>query len=278
MGLTPQSYVRLSNTIGVFSVILLLFWVFAFIVIQVGDLKVFGKEITQTFYFSIVAILALMAAALILNIMMNLTRIAQNHDPDPLVASPRQNRRWIMKTVVAAFPILFLVLVGGDLLTSRQKESQLMAAAESIAEQYPKQQQHFSTYSFDRDWIQKTASYMEVLKEVEQAFNHVTLIVPEEIDGIKVQLGFTSYHSFKGHFVGPNEKDKEQELHKTDYIHRSSAEDRAYLNEVFMQDADKARFETDGDNYVLFLPVRVEGGQDYVLRFSNRSSYGKLGS
>ena len=79
-----RSLVRLSNIIGIIAIILLVYWVFVFISITVFGLKVFKENITETFYLSVVGILALMFGSLIINVMFNLTRIAEKHNLDAI--------------------------------------------------------------------------------------------------------------------------------------------------------------------------------------------------
>ena len=73
--------VKISNSIGLISIILLIYWVFTFVLIQVFGLKIFRQHLTESFLMSILGILALMGGALMLNIMFNLTRIAERAQP-----------------------------------------------------------------------------------------------------------------------------------------------------------------------------------------------------
>ena len=75
-----KTLVKLSNIIGTISIILLIYWVFTFVSIQVFGLRVFRENMTETFYMSVLGILALMSGALIINVMFNLTRIAEKHN------------------------------------------------------------------------------------------------------------------------------------------------------------------------------------------------------
>ena len=88
--MTPKQLVRISNIIGIVAILLLVYWVFSFITIEVFGLKVFKKNMTETFYLSVLGILALMAGALIINVMFNLTRIAQKHDNSEIIDKPNK--------------------------------------------------------------------------------------------------------------------------------------------------------------------------------------------
>jgi len=75
--MNSKKMVKLSNMIGFISVLALIYWIIIFITMEVFDLRVFKEHTTTTFYFSIMGILALMFGALIINVMFNLSRIAE---------------------------------------------------------------------------------------------------------------------------------------------------------------------------------------------------------
>lgn len=78
----PRKIVKLSNYIGLIAIFCLIYWVFTFICITVFDLKIFRERMTEVFLLSIFSIIAVMAGTLMLNIMFNLTRIAEKHNTD----------------------------------------------------------------------------------------------------------------------------------------------------------------------------------------------------
>jgi len=75
MHLYRDKIIALTNRVALVAMILLLYWVFIFISITVFDFKVFKENITETFYLSVIGILALLAGAVIVNVMFNLTKI-----------------------------------------------------------------------------------------------------------------------------------------------------------------------------------------------------------
>ena len=112
--MNPKKLVRLSNIIGTIAITLLIYWVFIFISYQVFGLKLFREKITETFFTSIVGILALMFGALITNVMFNLTRIAEKHNLDDVnpASTASQKLRWIL---ILSFPIVLGLLFFGRL-------------------------------------------------------------------------------------------------------------------------------------------------------------------
>ncbi|HET8736614.1 MAG TPA: hypothetical protein VFM69_08435 [Pricia sp.] len=80
--MNPKILIALCNKIGTISIVLLIYWVFINITVSVFGLKVFENRLAEIFYMSLWGILALMFGALILNVMLNLTRIANKHNDD----------------------------------------------------------------------------------------------------------------------------------------------------------------------------------------------------
>ena len=99
--MTPKQLVRISNTIGIIAILLLVYWVFSFVTIEVFGLKVFKKNMTETFYLSVLGILALMAGALIINVMFNLTRIAQKHEDNEI--QTKSNKKIFLFLIIMNF-------------------------------------------------------------------------------------------------------------------------------------------------------------------------------
>ncbi len=56
--MNPKQLVKLSNVIGIVSILLLMYWIFIFITIEVFGLKVFRENMTETFYMSVFGIVA----------------------------------------------------------------------------------------------------------------------------------------------------------------------------------------------------------------------------
>jgi len=119
-----KALVKLSNIIGITSIVLLVYWVFIFISITVFGLKVFRENLTETFYLSVVGILALMFGALIINVIFNLTRIAEKHNQDNNESKRTSKKLGIIFGL--SFPLVFGLLFGGDYLTSSKKEKMLI--------------------------------------------------------------------------------------------------------------------------------------------------------
>lgn len=264
--MNPKQLVRLSNIIGIIAIVLLIYWVFTFITIEVFGLKVFRENLTETFYMSVLGILALMAGALFINIMFNLTRIAQKHNQDELTTKSGKKVGWIL---LASFPILLLILFGGDYLTSKKKERLLVESAKSIIETNTKKSDHLVNYSFNEKWIIETEDILEILSKTDDNFPHVSILVKDSIDSEPVFLGFTAYYN-------GNLTDTIQPAKKT-FIRKTTQPERDYLNTVFEDGNNDYRYSSHDGRYELFYPF-MKGQKRIIIYFSEYQRYGKIGS
>lgn len=262
-----KSLVRLSNIIGIISIILLVYWVFVFISITVFGLKVFRENITETFYLSVVGILALMFGSLIINVMFNLTRIAEKHNQDDLNVS-KQTSKKLGISFALSFPLVLGLLFGGDYLTSKKKEKMLIASAKQIIENNKEKSVKLLNYSFIESWIIETDDILDLYSKTDKHFPHVSVIVTDSIDESQVFLGFREYYGNLNDTLLPIKKD---------FILKTTKVEREYLDKVFFKDLDEVKFSASDGRYELFYPYKKDGKR-IVLYFSDYQRYGKIGS
>ncbi len=265
--MNAKKIVKFSNIVCIIAVLLLCYWVFTFIVMEVFGLKVFRENITQSFYLSILGILALMFGALITNVMFNLTRIAEKHNADagePAGGTRRSKLRVI--GFIALFPLIGGMLFCGDYLTSRKKEVMLIKSAESIVSGNKKTLDEVKGYEFTGEWIGTLEDKLELLSAWDKNFRNVSVIVADEADGIPVLLVF-----------GNNYHDRKAKPRKADFIFQSDLRQRDYLNEVFAGERTGKKFFSGDGEYEMFYPIE-NGGKVFILYFQDRQRYGKIGS
>lgn len=264
--MNPKSLVKLSNYIGLTSIILLIYWVFTFITSEVFGFRVFRENLTETFYMSIIGILALMLGALIINIMFNLTRIAQKHNNDSF--SPSIGSRKKLLALAMGFPLIFIIQFGGDYLTTQRKKTLLLNSAQSIIEQNPQKIACLTTYQFTKTWISKTETVLDILSKTDSNFPQISVIVSDTLDQSPVLLGFRYYQGQITDTLPPR---------KNSYIQSTTPQERAYLKNIFTHQTNKIRFSAHDGRYELFYPV-TNNNQTIVLWFSEYQRYGKIGS
>ena len=261
-----KTLVKISNVVATLSILLLVYWVFVFVTVEVFGLKVFRENMSQTFAMSILGILALMGGSLMINIMFNLTRIAQKHNNDAILDDEKYSKK-IGVGLLMLFPLLFGLLFAGDYLTSRKKEVVLTNAAKSVLELNSEKSKNLAAYRFTEDWLIETDDTLSLMSETDSSFPSVFVIVKDSIDGSRVFLLFRDYRK-----VADGE-----ERSKKDYIFSTSKEERDYLDSVFDNGHTEKKFSAHDGSYKLFYPF-FDGNRRIVLYFTDFQNYGKIGS
>ncbi len=204
-----KTIVKLSNIVAAISIILLIYWVFIFVSIEVFGFKIFRENITQTFSMSIFALMALMGGSLMLNVMFNLTRIAQKHNNDEVVETKGISKNLGLLFLIS-FPLIFGLLFGGDYLTSKKKERMLIQTAKSIVETNSARAKEIANYQFSKDWLVRTDESLSLISKSERNFPDAAVIVNDSIDEAQTFLHFRSYISRSdkdGNEIAPDKKD-----------------------------------------------------------------------
>ena len=264
--MNPKQLVRISNTIGIIAIVLLIYWTFSFILIEVFGLKVFRQNMTESFYLSVLGILALMAGALMINMMFNLTRIAEKHNSD--LASSTKSKK-ILYSLIALFPLIAILLFVGDNLTSKKKENILVESAKFIIENNSEKSEKLLNYKFEEKYIIETSDILELFSKTDQHFPNVEVITKDTIDNSLVFLGFSSYY-----YIAKNDTSLPE---KKNFIFKTTQPEREYLNKFFNGETDKTRYSSYNGKYELFYPY-IKGNKRIILYFSERQRYGKIGS
>lgn len=265
--MNKKALVGLSNMIGVVSIVLLVYWVFVYICITVFGFKVFRENLTETFYLSVLGILALMAAALMVNIMFNLTRIAERHNRDEVSGENRSFKR-LGLVFGLSFPLVLALLYGGDYLTSSKKERKLVSAAKSIIESNLDKSTTLVNYSFTEEWLLQANDILNLYGGTDTHFPNVFVIVADSIDGSEVFLGFQDYYGWLNDTISPS---------KMSFLQKTTEAEREYLTTVFQGNNDDVRFSAHDGHYELFYPY-FKNGKKIVFYLSEYQRYGKIGS
>ena len=294
--MNAKKLVKATNIIGMVAVTLLVYWVFALILIQVFGLKVFREHITEIFLMSILGILAVMGGTLMLNIMLNLTRIAERGQEEEV----RGGRKTVY-LLLAVFPILAALLFGGNYLTIRQKRDILTQSSERIVKDNPAQLDALADYRFDLAYIKKSSEILDLMAKDDLSFKSAMIIVQDKIDNKPVYLAFpadsrlnvggeavpaasqneavpAANQNVEGNdnFVMDRNGEKVM-VKKTDYVYSPNLKEREYLQKVFAGQTQEMRYEAEDGHYSLCHPYR-KNGKTIVLCFSDYQEYGKIGS
>ena len=198
--------------------------------------------------------------------MFNLTRIAQKHNADEFQKPIAKKLIW---SLVSIFPLIAILLFGGDHLTSKKKENLLIKSAKSVIETNESKSDKLIDYIFDEKYIIETSKTLELFSNTDKNVPNVTVIVKDTIDKSPVFLGFDKYYN-------GNLKDTIAPR-KMDYIQQTTESERKYLKSVFENNNNEIRYSSHDGNYELFYPYK-KGNKKIVLYFSDQQRYGKIGS
>ena len=294
--MNAKKLVKATNIVGMVAVTLLVYWVFALILIQVFGLKVFREHITEIFLMSILGIFAVMGGTLMLNIMLNLTRIAERGQEEEV----RGGRKTVY-LLLAVFPIFAALLFGGNYLTIRQKRDILTQSSERIVKDNPAQIDALTDYRFDLAYIKKSSEILDLMAKDDLSFKSAMIIVQDKIDNKPVYLAFSAdsrlnvggeavptasqneavpaaNQNVEGNdnFVMDRNGEKVM-VKKMDYVYSPDLKEREYLQKVFAGQTQEMRYEAEDGHYSLCHPYR-KNGKTIILCFSDYQEYGKIGS
>lgn len=259
--------IALTNKLSFFLIILLLYWVFIFIITTVFDFKVFRENITQTFATSILGIFVLLGGAVILNVMLNLTKISESLSAKE-TTSPGPERKvdksrvWLILFFVS-FPVIFGLFYLGDLRTSYVKRNLLVNAATAIIQENRETLERLGEYQYNTTYLEEVQSTLLLFAKQEESFQSIMLIVEDEMQGKKLFLGLNHIY--------------EKLPDKTANIFSCSKDEREYLRKVFAGEDSTHRFSSSDGRYELYYPVKTKN-RIIVLYFTDYQRYGKFGS
>ena len=264
--MNPKQLVKLTNTVGIVSFVLLIYWIFVFILVQVFNLKIFRQHLSEIFALSITGIIALMAGALMLNIMFNLTRIAERGSETD---SPKKSKK-IIVLMILMFPVLAGVLFAGNHLSLQRREQALQQAGQALVQQNVRGIQAAAQYRF-------TPEYLKVVEQANTSFQRAVIIVPDEVDGNRVYLRIAS-DSGASDAVKNVASEAVPPLDKRNFLYRAETFEHDYLHNTFAQHLTQPYFAQRENNYFLYLPQQQGGKTTAILLLTDYYPYGKFGS
>lgn len=267
--MNTKRLVKITNIIGLISFILLIYWIFVFILVQVFNLKIFRQHMTEIFGLSIFGIIALMAGTLMLNIMLNLTRIAERNEHQ----ENQRNGKKIGWLLLAVFPILAGLLFMGNRFSIHKKEELLWQSAHAIIHRYPKQTDFMAHYQFTPEYARQTAEHLRLMNKLDTSIHDITVLVPDYIDDKSVYLAFDE-NSFRVRL----DENKKQIFEKQDFIFSLNASERQYLDQTFQQNLSNPKLVRQDNHYHLYYPHQINDKTVIVFLLSDYYRYGKIGS
>lgn len=263
-----MSIVRLSNYIALAFSTLLIYWVFIFVSIEVFDFKIFRQNMTQAFALSVLGILSVLAGSVILNIMFNLTAIANQTNTDTKPNGFSKKHLYLISVFVMSLAIIFSLLYIGDKKTSQKRELYLVSSAENLIKEQEEIFEKATQYEFGKEYIESIKHDLKFVSKIEEKFPQITIITLDEINSKKVLLGFTDHWRSSKDDSPPE---------KVDFILSTSSSEREYLKQVITTNSASYKFSSNDGAYELYYPY-THNGKTVVIHLSKYSRYGKVGS
>jgi hypothetical protein len=268
--MNPEKLVKFTNQLAVILVAALLYWVYTFILITVFGLKVFRQNTTEIYYFSVLGILALLSGAVIVNVMLNLTRISDTlNNKGKTPEKTAKKNKWLLPAFLLSFVLIPGLLFLGNYNSSVIKKNMLMTAAKNIQKENADIVRKLSQYSFDSRYLTSAGEMLQLISREEQSFNAVSLIVQDTIRDKQVYLRIDRFSY--------NRSDKNETPSKINYVFSSSKKVREYLNSVFNKGNMGINYSAHKGNYELFFPVKTNSGV-IIFYFTDYQEYGKFSS
>lgn len=262
-----ENIVKISNRISFVAIGLLLYWVFTFTTITVFGLKVFRENITETFYLSILGILSILVAALIVNIMLNLTimseSLSKRNESDQKQTMPKSSLWRII--FLLSFPLIGILLYLGDIRTKQAKENHLIKSAKYMVENNKVIMGKLEYMAFDSAYLHEASTSLTLISKEDKNFPSVSLIHIDTIGSKEVFLQFNEWFNWS------------EGKSKTDFIYSATTEEREYMKNIFKKKSTRHRYTASDGNYELYYPV-LQNNNIFILYFTDRQRYGKIGS
>lgn len=263
----PGTLVRWSNRLSLITLFLLIYWIFIFIISAVFEFKVVRENLTEAFGFSILGLLALLLGSMIMNIMLNLTRIAGAVEKQSSIRSSdtKRPRKVLLALFLFSFPLLFGLLYWGDVRSSAIREKKLINAAETLIDQREELINGLANYRFDSTYVHQSTSTLRLLSQLDENFPSIAVLIPDTVQRQPVILRFGQ----RGHW--------RKTSRKIDYIFATSTMERSYLDSALEGKDKKPLFSASDGSYELYYPVHLDSGP-MILYLTDHRRYGKLGS
>jgi NADH:ubiquinone oxidoreductase subunit 5 (subunit L)/multisubunit Na+/H+ antiporter MnhA subunit len=246
----------------------LVYWVIIFVTTEIFGLKIFKETTTATFYLSILGILVLLVGALIINIMFNLSRIADklNNDNEIIEKVSTKKGKGII-IFLLSLPVVIAALFFGNYLSSKKAENELKKSADKIIGSYQMSIDELPNYTFDRNWINSARNLLSFMVRIDPNFSNVAIILEDEINGNTFYLTVSDGYEI-------NENDT---LRKINYLRNYELKEREYIENVFKENSTQKYFFSNNGVNRLFVPYQ-NNKIKIIFLFSNRRSFGTLSS
>ncbi|WP_338845918.1 hypothetical protein V8J88_19595 [Massilia sp. W12] len=276
--------IKLSSRILYGAILLLVYWVFCFLLINAFDLKVFRESLSSMFGMSLLGIFAVLGGALILNISANLNKIsaaqaaAAGLAPPPDMAPRKRNLRAL--ALLLLFPLLAALLFGAHHVSTKRKNALVEQAGLHLLNSNQSAIQALRDYRFERAWLEQARENLLVLNNIDTRVPVVHLVAQDQIQKQNVLLSFSPHELQRALHPEKDEAGKRTDneptpLNKGDFLLKTTHQERQYLEQVFAGKQRNPRLFREGATMRLYHPLQQMGG-NVALLLTEEQHYGKM--
>ena len=263
-----KKIINFTNTLGVIAVLALLYWIIIWGINEIFSLRVFRETITDILGYSILGILALLAGVFVINIMFNLSLIAENTGKKTAVTKTKDRLPvWLIAFLVFLL-LSILIMFLGDYGSTRQREIDLRNSAQELLQKHSATVKNLSNYKFTTEWLKEVNDALTLIEKLDPNISNIRILFPDNISGQSVYLAFRYYYS--------KQSETNPTIQKIDYIATLSQVEREYLDKVFNKNHTEKYFRANKGKYLLYIP-HENNGRKVVFIFNNYQGYGTYG-
>ncbi|MCX5777288.1 MAG: hypothetical protein NTX32_06665 [Candidatus Firestonebacteria bacterium] len=256
---TKLNIVNVTNWIMLVTFVLIMLWMYVFVVNMTFNFTVLAEKTSTLFHTSIVAAIAMILGAAIINISTNISIIADSKAVQE-EAAPVKSRKAVFLWTVAVIIAVPVFLFFSDKMSKIIHERKIVKEVEDVMARYNKTVLFVTENAEKKEKFKEVSEGVTFLASQNKELDSVSLIVMKIFQG---QNSYVYINEWK------NRRDNAPEYLKCD------EKTRKYLDSVFLKNNTTKYY--DKENSRLYCPV-ASAGRISVLYFQKYMRYGKIGS
>lgn len=263
--------IRLSNRIAFIALALIIYLVFSLAVILVFELKVFNENMTILFGYTIIGVFLILLGAIVMNVMLNLTSIAESQAGIPSSITTFKYPKITIMSGIMVFFVIFAALYLLNQNNERKRESYLVNTANQLVEKHSAVFNRMTAYQYSMLYLSTLKNDLTLLLKIEERLPNAIVLVADEVDGQKVILGLGR----NSYYYTDEETDENVLYSKRSHIFSTSQEERNYLFSVFDGNTDEYKYSSHDEKFELYFPIQNENGKIVLYLNKTNSRYAK---
>lgn len=273
---------KLSYSISLISIALLITWCLGLVVTVVFDLKTFDQKSTEFLGMSVLLILASGIGAGLINLLSNVG-IISNHITD---AKGKDEIKGIKIGIKIFAGINILVVVGmfvGNQFSQNIKEKELISELNQISERSAKVINTIPAINLEKENVKKASDVLEYIGEINPKLSMPTIIFKGKYLGedvlLRIHSNIDTSDSFATKLIKSDTTTvKKTFIDTTQFLLRTEEKLRTELFAAFAAGEMKPFvYDVDENRPSAYKMIKINGAS-VIIRMSKYSRYGRSGS